>query len=82
VRDHGPGIPAAERERVFQRLYRIDRARSRASGGSGLGLAIVRSLVELHGGEVRADEHPEGGALLRVRLPLAEPGVPSAEPPA
>ncbi len=82
VRDHGPGIPAEERERVFQRLYRIDRARSRASGGSGLGLAIVRSLVDLHGGEVRADEHPEGGALLRVRLPLAETGAPAAEPPA
>ncbi len=71
VRDRGPGIPEEERERVFQRFYRLDRARSRATGGSGLGLAIVRTLVELHGGTVSATTHPDGGALLVVRLPLA-----------
>jgi len=72
VRDHGPGIPAEERERVFQRFYRMDRARSRAAGGSGLGLAIVRSLVELHHGTVQASSHEQGGAVLTVRLPLAQ----------
>ncbi|MEJ2357273.1 MAG: ATP-binding protein [Deinococcales bacterium] len=71
VRDRGPGIPEEERERVFQRFYRLDRARSRATGGSGLGLAIVRTLVELHEGSVAAASHPEGGALLVVRLPLS-----------
>jgi len=70
VRDRGPGIPDDERERVFQRFYRLDPARSRATGGSGLGLAIVRSLVELHGGSVAAATHPQGGAVLTVRLPL------------
>ncbi len=70
VRDRGPGIPQDEREQVFRRFYRVDRARSRATGGSGLGLAIVRSLVELHGGTVDAADHPDGGAVLTVTLPL------------
>jgi two-component system sensor histidine kinase BaeS len=79
VRDRGEGIPEAERERVFQRFYRIDRARSRATGGSGLGLAIVRTLAELHGGSVAATSHPHGGAVLSVRLPLGDaPGVPQS----
>lgn len=73
VRDRGPGIPVEEQERVFQRFYRMDRARSRATGGSGLGLAIVRSLVELHHGTVQASSHDQGGAVLTVRLPLADP---------
>lgn len=71
VRDRGPGIPEAEQDRIFQRFYRIDGARSRAEGGSGLGLSIVRSLVTLHGGTVAASDHPEGGAVLSVSLPLA-----------
>jgi len=70
VRDRGAGIPEEERERVFQRFYRVDRARSRATGGSGLGLSIVRTLAELHGGTVEASSHPLGGAVLTVRLPL------------
>lgn len=75
VRDRGPGIPEEERESVFQRFYRLDRARRRTTGGTGLGLAIVRSLVLLHGGRVAASSHPEGGAVLTVTLPLSA-GIP------
>ncbi len=71
VRDHGPGLPSEALERVFDRFYRVETSRSRAMGGSGLGLSIVKTLVELHGGEVRASNHPEGGALFEVRLPLS-----------
>lgn len=70
VADDGRGIPAADRERVFDRFVRLDEARTRDSGGAGLGLAIVRDIVRRHGGEVEAGEAPGGGALLRVRLPL------------
>jgi two-component system, OmpR family, sensor histidine kinase MprB len=66
VRDHGPGIPAEERERVFDRFYRAASARSLP--GSGLGLAIVREVAEAHGGTVNAEEAPGGGALFRLRL--------------
>ena len=66
VRDHGPGIPADERERVFDRFYRATSARSQP--GSGLGLAIVREVAEAHGGSVSAEEAPGGGALVRLRL--------------
>jgi two-component system sensor histidine kinase MprB len=66
VRDHGPGIAAEERERVFDRFYRAAAARSLP--GSGLGLAIVREVAEAHGGSVSAEEAPGGGALLRLRL--------------
>ena len=52
VRDDGPGIPAEARERVFERFYRVDRARARATGGTGLGLSIVKHIVQAHGGEV------------------------------
>jgi two-component system phosphate regulon sensor histidine kinase PhoR len=69
VADSGPGIPEADLTRVFERFYRVDKARSRESGGTGLGLSIVRHLVELHGGEVRAINRPEGGAIFRIRLP-------------
>jgi len=60
VRDHGPGIPAAERARVFDRFHRSTEARSQP--GSGLGLAIVAQIAELHGGVASADENPGGGA--------------------
>jgi two-component system OmpR family sensor kinase len=68
VDDDGPGIPAAERDRVFDRFHRSEAARDRDSGGSGLGLAIARSTVELHGGRIRVEDSPLGGARLRVEL--------------
>jgi two-component system sensor histidine kinase MprB len=66
VRDHGPGIPEADRVHVFDRFYRADSARGRP--GSGLGLAIVRQVAESHGGTVVAEAADGGGALLRLRL--------------
>ncbi|MEV5830389.1 HAMP domain-containing sensor histidine kinase [Spirillospora sp. NPDC052242] len=69
VADDGPGIPAADRERVFERFVRLDDARSRDEGGAGLGLAIARDLVAAHGGTLTVRDAPEGGALFEVRLP-------------
>ncbi|HEU5150612.1 MAG TPA: ATP-binding protein [Iamia sp.] len=71
VDDDGPGVPAAERERMFERFTRLDEARARAEGGSGLGLAIVRAAVDAHGGEVAIGDAPLGGARLVVRLPAS-----------
>jgi len=82
VEDDGPGIPAAERERIFERFHRIDPARDRLSGGAGLGLAIVQAIARAHGGAVRAGESLEGGARLVMVLPgfLAGPPAPPAAP--
>jgi two-component system phosphate regulon sensor histidine kinase PhoR len=68
VEDSGPGIPPEDLGRVFERFYRVDKSRSRP-GGTGLGLAIVKHLVELHGGEARAANRPQGGAIFTVTLP-------------
>ncbi|QKW35484.1 HAMP domain-containing histidine kinase [Actinomadura sp. NAK00032] len=69
VADDGPGVPAADRERIFERFVRLDDARSRDEGGAGLGLAIARDLVAAHGGSLTVGEAPGGGALFEVRLP-------------
>jgi two-component system, OmpR family, sensor kinase len=69
VDDDGPGIAPAERERIFDRFHRSDAGRDRSSGGSGLGLAIARSIVDAHGGEIRATESPLGGARVSFDLP-------------
>ncbi len=71
VDDDGPGIPAAERTRVFERFARLDASRARATGGSGLGLALVAELVADHGGTVTIADSPLGGARFEVALPLA-----------
>ncbi|HKE20616.1 MAG TPA: HAMP domain-containing sensor histidine kinase [Kofleriaceae bacterium] len=70
VDDDGPGIPAADRERVFERFTRLEEGRSRDAGGVGLGLALVRRVVERHGGEVAIGQAPLGGARVEVTLPL------------
>jgi two-component system phosphate regulon sensor histidine kinase PhoR len=78
VSDQGPGIPEPDLERIFERFYRVDKARSRESGGTGLGLSIVKHLVELLGGRVSAANRPEGGAVFTISLPpesLASTGV-------
>jgi signal transduction histidine kinase len=71
VIDRGPGIPANDLDRVFERFYRVDEARGRKHGGAGLGLAIVRRLVELHGGRVWAESTSGEGATVTFTLPLA-----------
>jgi two-component system, OmpR family, sensor kinase len=82
VQDDGPGIPAAQRERVFDRFHRTDTARDRASGGTGLGLAIVRAIAEAHGGRVTATASAAGGARIELELPRFVPaGVGRQIPP-
>lgn len=71
VDDDGPGIAAADRDRVFDRFVRLDDARARDGGGAGLGLAIVRAVVEAHGGKVSFAESPRGGARVQMRFPSA-----------
>src|SRR5579863_367233 len=71
VEDDGPGMTAEQAQRVFERFYRADQARNRASGGSGLGLAIVHGLVTAHGGTVTVRTAPGRGADFQVKLPLA-----------
>ena len=70
VADEGPGIPDTDLSRIFERFYRVDKARSRESGGTGLGLSIVKHLIEVLGGEVRAANRPTGGAVFTITLPL------------
>jgi heavy metal sensor kinase len=79
VQDSGPGIAAEHADKVFQRFYRVDRARSRAEGGTGLGLSIVEWAVSAHGGSVRLSQVPAGGCNFAIRLPLSrtESVVPS-----
>ncbi|MFI6024474.1 sensor histidine kinase [Amycolatopsis magusensis] len=70
VEDDGPGVPPDQRERVFDRFFRVDGSRDRASGGVGLGLALVRRIARSHGGDVTITASPTlGGALFEVRLP-------------
>ena len=71
VHDSGPGIPAESLPFVFERFYRADPARDRTNGTTGLGLSIARKLAEVHHGSLTAQNHPAGGALFILRLPLA-----------
>jgi len=69
VRDSGIGIPRPDLERIFERFYRVDRARSRETGGTGLGLSIVRHVVGQHGGRVMVESKPGQGSLFSIRIP-------------
>jgi two-component system sensor histidine kinase SenX3 len=75
VRDHGIGIPSRDLERIFERFYRVDRARSRQTGGTGLGLAIVRHTAQAHGGEVTVESHEGEGTTFTLILPAAPPAA-------
>jgi two-component system sensor histidine kinase SenX3 len=89
VADQGQGIPESEQARIFERFYRIDAARSRATGGTGLGLAIVKHICANHGGEVTVWSEPGQGSTFTMRLPAAPrsrtgsdpvPGIPAPSP--
>lgn len=75
VSDDGPGLPDGDEDRVFERFFRADPSRARASGGTGLGLSIVAAIVAAHGGDVHVESAPGVGATFRVRLPIAGPAV-------
>ncbi len=88
VSDQGVGIPTSDLERIFERFYRVDRARSRETGGTGLGLSIVKHIASIHGGDVRVWSVEGQGSTFTVRLPLrlesapGQTGSPSQEEPA
>ncbi|HEX7167429.1 MAG TPA: ATP-binding protein [Acidimicrobiales bacterium] len=82
VADRGIGIPARDLDRIFERFYRVDRARSRATGGTGLGLAIVRHVAGNHGGDVRVRSQEGRGSTFTLRLPMGPPAAAAHLPPA
>ena len=80
IEDHGVGIPAAARARVFERFYKVDRARVRG-GGTGLGLAISRHIVEAHGGRIRLESTEGEGSTFTIELPIEPPIEPPTDAP-
>jgi two-component system phosphate regulon sensor histidine kinase PhoR len=79
VQDFGPGIASEHLERIFERFYRIDKARSREAGGTGLGLAIVKHIVQAHGGRVRAESELGSGTKFLFVLPMSPEQPPHVE---
>jgi signal transduction histidine kinase len=80
VQDTGAGIAPGDLPKIFDRFYRGDVSRTRATGNSGLGLAIVRSIVEAHDGTIMAESAPGAGACFILRLPLASEPAAAAAP--
>jgi signal transduction histidine kinase len=69
VHDSGPGIPVEHKNRIFERFYRVDKARTRAEGGTGLGLSIAQWAVATHGGTIEVQSEPGQGSIFVIRLP-------------
>ena len=82
VADSGIGIPEEFQSHVFERFYRVDKARSRETGGTGLGLAITRKVVLMHHGAIRVASREGEGSVFTVRIPLKYISLPAGEPPA
>jgi signal transduction histidine kinase len=78
VEDSGPGIPAEHRSRIFERFYRVDKARSRAEGGTGLGLSIAQWAVTAHGGTIEVQCDPDRGSIFRIHLPKVVSTTPTS----
>jgi two-component system phosphate regulon sensor histidine kinase PhoR len=76
INDTGEGIPTRDLDRVFERFYRVDNARARATGGTGLGLAIVKHVVESHGGSVSVESELGAGSTFIVHLPILDRQIP------
>jgi heavy metal sensor kinase len=76
IADQGPGIAPEHRGKIFERFYRIDKARSRADGGTGLGLAIAKLFVEQHGGRIELESRAVGGSCFRIVLPAGPARIP------
>ena len=80
IRDHGPGVPGGDLERIFEPFYRVAESRDRDSGGEGIGLAITSQVLAAHGGSAGAQNLPGGGLEVRLRLPLRARPAPLLEP--
>jgi two-component system phosphate regulon sensor histidine kinase PhoR len=81
IRDPGIGVPAGDRARIFERFYKVDRARVRGRGGTGLGLAIARHVVEMHGGRIWVESEEDDGSTFSFAIPLVAPAPPPAAAP-
>jgi two-component system, OmpR family, sensor histidine kinase BaeS len=75
ISDSAPGIPEEMLPRIFERLFRVESSRNRASGGAGLGLAICKNIVEAHGGHIDASQSPLGGITITVQIPLLKSSI-------